>query len=628
MCGIFGAWNLDGAPVHAADVERSRDALRNRGPDDAGLWVDGAVGLGHRRLSILDLSAAGRQPMAAGGRFHMVFNGEVYNFAELRETLLARGHSFSTGTDSEVVLAAFSEWGHDAFQRFSGMFALGIWDGRLRQMTLARGPMGKKPLYWSLTADRHLLFASTLAPIMAWPRFEATPDKSSIDAYLLHGSVPCPRSILASTWKLLPGESVTVNADGQAHRRRFWDVKEVAVAQDGCGPRTRRSALTGLDAVLQDAVRKRLVADVPVGAFLSGGVDSALVVAMIAKVATRDVKAYTIGFRNKQHDESSAAAEAASHLGIEHQTLFVDEKYVIDLVDQVALASDEPMADASILPTLALCRLAAEHVTVALSGDGGDEPFLGYPKYLHAHLAGLGHSIPQILRASASSRSMRYLRRPGFNRWLRLYSEGDAAYVFSRTGYWRGQVSDHSLPLIRPDLAAEYGADVAAFQRSLGLGPAASASVFDLCHTLPNAFLCKMDRASMHHGLEVRSPFMDPAVVEYGCSLSTRVRMRHLELKSLTRALLARYLPREWIDRPKKGFSPPLGEWLRTGLATRMREMLAPERVETRGYADPIGVAIAVDQHLKGQADHAQMLWGLMVLEQWFQTWMDPRRSG
>ena len=622
MCGIFGAWNLDGAPVDPADVERSRDALRRRGPDDAGLWVEGPVGLGHRRLSILDLTTAGRQPMAsADGRYQLVFNGEIYNFAALRTELQARGHQLSTGTDSEVVLHAFQAWGTDAFSRFSGMFAIGVWDGKRREMTLARGPMGKKPLFWCLDPNKHLLFASTLAPLIRWPRFTPVPDRVSIDAYLLNGSVPAPRAILEGTKKLLPGEFVTIGADGASHHGRFWDVTDVAVTQYGRGPRTRRAALDQLEEALSEAIRARLVADVPVGAFLSGGVDSALILAMIAQVATRDIRAFTIGFDSTQHDESSAAAEAARHLGVPHQTLVVDEDAVLDLVDEVALASDEPMADTSLLPTLALCRLAREHITVALSGDGGDEPLLGYPKYLHAHLAGLGDALPRPLRRAMAQRD--WHGRPGFQRFLRLYSEGDAAHVFSQTGFWRGLVTDHSLPLVRPDLAASAGEDIAAFLRTLPLPPAAAASVFDLSHTLPNAFLAKVDRASMYYGLEVRNPFMDRDVIALGCSIPARLRIRGLELKSLSRGLLARHLPRSWIDRPKQGFSPPLSDWLRTRLADRTRSLLSADRVAARGYADPQGVTLAVEQHLRGDADHAQMLWGLMVLEQWFQTWID-----
>jgi len=622
MCGIFGAWNLDGAPVDRADVETSRDALRRRGPDDAGLWVAGPVGLGHRRLSILDLTEAGRQPMVSpDGRFQMVFNGEVYNYASLRAELEALGHRLQTETDSEVVLHAFQAWGHEAFARFSGMFAIGIWDTEREEMTLARDPMGKKPLYWSLVPERHLLFASTLGALIRWPRFRATPDRLAIDAYLLHGSVPAPRSILEGTQKLLPGASITIDRDGQVHHRRFWDVTEVATEVSGTGPHNRRAALDRIDAALREAVRTRLVADVPVGAFLSGGVDSALIVALIAEVATREVEAFTIGFRSAQHDEAEPAAEAAAHLGVRHRTLVVDEEDVLALVDEVALASDEPMADTSLLPTLALCRLARAHITVALSGDGGDEPFLGYPKYLHAHLAGLGRALPGGLRAAASR--IPGLQSPGLQRFLRLYGEGDAAHVFSRTGYWRGLVADHALPLVRPDLSDTLGKDVAAFMRDLPLDPAAAASVFDLSHTLPNAFLAKVDRASMHYGLEVRNPFMDRDVVTLGCSLPTGQRIRRLELKSLTRELLARHLPRAWVDRPKKGFSPPLGQWLRTRLAARATDLLSRDRVEARGHADPLGVSLALQQHIRGEVDHAQMLWGLMILEQWFQTWID-----
>lgn len=648
MCGIAGLLRPGGA-APARDLAASMaDALAHRGPDDRGSWADeeAGVALGHRRLSIVDLTPEGHQPMvSASGRYVVTYNGEVYNHADLRAELerAGRATSWHGHSDTEVFLAALDVWGLlDALERTIGMFALAVWDRQERRLTLVRDRLGIKPLYYGTAQDGALLFGSELKALRRYPAFQPSVDRESMALLLRYGAVPAPRSIYRDVQTLPPGSLVHARLlDGRVvceAPQPWWSAIEVA--REGLVDPfrgTAEDAIEELDALIRSAVRLRMLADVPVGALLSGGVDSSMVVAAAQAQASEPVRTFTIGSDDPRMDESREAAAVASHLGTQHTLLTVSPQDALDLVPTLAEVYDEPFADASQIPTMLVSRLARREVTVALSGDGGDELFGGYTRHVWAgRLDSSARWLPSPVRGLAAAA----LRAPSAGAWDRAY--GAAAPVLPRSLRQR-HVGDkvHKLAASleartpsalreqavalwpageTPVREAEHAADaLPGWGGRLDEGDPTTRMLFeDLVTYLPDDILTKVDRASMAYALEARVPLLDHRVVAFAYRLPSTWKVRDGRGKWILRQVLARYLPDSLIDRPKTGFGIPVDEWLRGPLRPWAEDLLAPARIEASGlHVEPILRRWA--EHLSGRRNWMQSLWAVLMLQAWLE---------
>ena len=639
MCGIAGFLAACALGEDAASIARGMgDALRHRGPDDRGEWLDADAGiaLAHRRLSVVDLSAAGHQPMrSADGRWVLAFNGEIYNHLALRQALdrsgLApawRGHS-----DTETLLAAIAAWGlPQGLGRAVGMFALALWDRDARTLTLARDRLGEKPLYYG-AARGTLLFGSELAALRAHPAFDDGVDRAAVALLLRLGYVPAPWSIHQAVRKLPPGCLLTLRtpADAALAPERFWSVRDEAIAGARMPLRLSDNEATDeLERLLRQSVDGQRLADVPLGAFLSGGIDSSLVVAVMQSTATTPVRTFTIGFDDTAHDESGHARAVAAHLGTRHTEFRVTAREARDLIPALPQMYGEPFADASQIPTHLVCRLARREVTVALSGDGGDELFGGYERYrwttelarvpppVRRAAAGLLSLLPAGLWGAALSPWARWLpaelRGRGLPDRLRklatvLRARDDDALYREIVSVWPGRT-----PMSGDDFAAPTVFDEAA---PACLSLEERMMLLDLQSYLPDDILVKIDRAAMATALETRVPLLDHRVVEFALHLPLHQKRRDGEGKWLMRRLLDRYVPRALVERPKMGFAIPLHDWLRGPLRDWAESLLAEPRLRAGGLLNPIPVRRVWAQHLRGDHDWGHRLWPVLMLEAW-----------
>lgn len=641
MCGISGIFDVSGTSPDrnpAAIAATMANTLPHRGPDGADAWGDAeaGVGLGHRRLAIIDLTPTGAQPMhSADGRYVIIYNGEVYNFRELRAELQVRRHTFRGNSDTEVMLAAIVEWGlEEAVKRFIGMFAFAVFDRHSRSLHLVRDRLGIKPLYWAAT-DGLFLFGSELRALMAHPGFRKEVDREAAAAFLRYSYVPAPATIFHGVFKLPPGCILTVNSGGEPTIRNYWRLSDV-VTQSVNERATPDEAVERLDELLQDAVRHRMIADVPIGAFLSGGVDSSTVVALMQACADRPVRTFTIGFREAAYDESGAAREVARQLGTDHTEVMLGEDDALRLIHDIAGWFDEPFADSSQLPTFLVSRMTRKHVTVALSGDGGDELFGGYPKYemLERTWRCVG-GLPFVLR-SLAGRSLGRIPE----RWL-------AGIAGATLDPGRAERIGEKTRRLAAALAAPTGDDAARALNAVGVDQAglvigangsltprrmpdlASAlpdlvsrmQAEDMLTYLPDDILTKVDRCSMATSLEARVPLLDHRVVEYVWSLPVALR-RGREPKALLKSVLARYLPPALIERPKRGFSVPLGKWLSGPLRGWADDLLSPDRLRSDGLLDPGMVRNLWQRHLSNTEQNATGLWNILMLRAWSERWL------
>lgn len=641
MCGVLGFWATPaGIPADPIDLLRAMSSgMRHRGPDDNGQFFDdkAGLGLGHLRLSIVDLSAQGHQPMrSASGRYVISYNGEVYNFAAIRQELERLGlphGSFRGGSDTEVILAAIEAWGLEhAVERFIGMFAFALWDTQERALHLVRDRLGVKPLYYGGRSDC-LLFGSELRALSAHPSFSRELDPRAVGAYLRYGYVPGPLSIYRGAHKVPPGAILSFRAPSSqpASTLRYWSAETIATSGVASPFSGSDTALTDeLEKLLLDAVRLRLVADVPLGAFLSGGVDSSTVVALMQAQSSRPVRTFSIGNADAMYDESRAAAAVAKHLGTDHTELIITAEDALALVPDLPRIYDEPFADPSELPTYLVSKLARQSVTVALSGDGGDELFGGYNRHVWGpRIWNTIRQIPQRLRQlgrdallAASPAHLDRLhavlgpfapkvRHPGqqAHKIARLLgaSSREACYELLSTH------SSESSKLLRTGVA-----ECAAELPNAGhLGFAEAMMLWDLSGWLPDDIMTKVDRASMAVSLEAREPLLDHRLVEFAWRLPLSTKIRGGEGKWLLREVLCRHVPRTLVDRPKTGFAIPLAAWLRGPLRDWASDLLSPGRVARAGVLDPKAVSELFAAHQTSSQDLSNVLWNVVMFQAW-----------
>jgi asparagine synthase (glutamine-hydrolysing) len=645
MCGIAGEVRLDAAP-DAAAVQRMADALVHRGPDAGGLFVEGPAALGHRRLSILDIEG-GVQPMTREG-VTLVFNGQAYEHDDLRAELSKKGHTFTTRSDTEVVLRAYLEWGESFAERVHGMFAIALWDAPRRKLVLARDRFGKKPLYYTLGMGEgwvrtlpeaassakvpasRLIFGSELKAIMAHGAVPRALDPESVVQYLAVEYVPGPRSILAGVRKL-PAAHVAVLDDEGFRLRRFWELP----MPDARARVDAREAAAELLRLLDRAVARRLVADVPVGVFLSGGVDSTAITALAVRHHRR-LASFSIGFSEESFDESPYAALAARELGTDHHTEILSGSACVDLLPEVAQKLDEPFGDPSILPTHLLSRFTRSHVTVALAGDGGDELFAGYDPFL-AHRPGAWLArLPAQVRAGLA-RAVRFLPAASTNMSLdfRLKQfmrgvDGDPAL---RHAMWIGSFAPIELSaLLAPDFRSlardevAYSEILAEARRGadLGIDPGSvdGALRFYLSRYLVDDILVKADRASMMASLEVRAPFLDTHLAEFSARLPWSTKLSLTGTKRVLKRALSGLVPEAILNRSKKGFGIPVARWIRGPLRPLFEDLFSESALRQSGICDPLVARAWLDRHLRGEVDHRKPLWTLAMLLLWQRQWM------
>ncbi|MDO9271443.1 MAG: asparagine synthase (glutamine-hydrolyzing) [Rugosibacter sp.] len=647
MCGLTGFFSPANLAADAAEIARHMsEAIIHRGPDDSGVWVDAVAGiaLAHRRLSILDLSPAGHQPMASnGGRYVIVFNGEIYNHLELREALTGmawRGHS-----DTETLLAAFEAWGIEAtLKKCVGMFALALWDRETRSLTLARDRMGEKPLYYGWQGDV-FLFGSELKALRAHPAFRGEIDRDALALYLRHNYVPAPYSIYRGIAKLPPGSWLTLSADAPVAASPeptfYWRARDAAQA-DVRHDLNDETAASELDTLLRRAVGGQMVADVPLGAFLSGGIDSSIVVALMQAQSERPVQTFTIGFHEAGYNEADHAHAVAAHLGTEHTELYVTAEQAMAVIPRLPALYDEPFADSSQIPTLLVSELAHRHVTVSLSGDGGDELFGGYNRYmwasriwrslgwaprpLRAALAGVLTTLPPAAWNGVFAGLSAFLPK----RW-RYANPGDKLHklagilaVRSPEEIYLALVSHWQQPA-NVVIGAKEPATVLTDARQWADVPdfASRMMYLDQMTYLPDDILTKVDRAAMGVSLETRVPLIDHRVVEFAWQLPLSMKIRGGQTKWLLRQVLYRYVPRELIERPKMGFGVPLDAWLRGPLRDWAEALLNESRLRQEGYFHPELIRQKWAEHLSGQRNWSYHLWDVLM----FQAWLESNAS-
>ena len=622
MCGICGV--AGGDPARGRElVGRMCGSMVHRGPDDEGVIQAGGVTLGMRRLSIIDL-AGGHQPMHnEDSTVWVVQNGEIYNHLELREELSAAGHLFATQSDTEVLVHGYEQWGEQMVERLNGQFACAVLDQRARQVFLARDRMGIKPLHYAIDGDR-FVFASELKALLQDPALRRGVDPVALDEYLAYEFVPSPRSIVRGISKLRPGHTLAWSlAEGRPRVRRYW-----APQLNIDGSRRERDLdeeCAELRAVLRESVRKELISDVPLGVFLSGGIDSSAVTAMMTQLGG-DVKSFSVGFAERSFDEAGHARAVARHLGTDHHELMLEPRMLLDLVPRLPVLLDEPLGDASIIPTYLLSAFTRQHVKVALGGDGGDELFAGYPTLQAHRLAGYYLRAPRAVRRglvepvvrrlpvsrgnlSFDYRAKRFVSGAGYpvaerhQRWMGSFSSEERMAVLSREV--RG-----SLAALNGDSAVEdYGS----------LDPLNQVLMIDMRMYLENDILVKLDRASMMASLEGRVPLLNNDFVAYATGLPLSLKLRGLRSKFLLKRALRGILPERILNRPKKGFGIPVAEWFRGPLREQMLSVLSPERIGSEGFFDPAAVGGLVGEHLAGRRDNRKQLWTLFAFELWYQ---------
>ncbi len=648
MCGIAGFWRYS--------VGQSNDWLENtasqmantlvhRGPDDSGTWVDSEVGLalGHRRLSIIDTSDAGHQPMvSADGRYVITYNGEIYNFQEIRRHLEKLGHRFRGHSDTEVMLASFIEWGvGSSLEKFNGMFAFALWDRQERKLCLARDRIGEKPIYYG-TQNGTFFFASELKAIKVHPEFRPKIDRDALASFIRYSYVPSPHSIYQNIKKLQPGCILfVITPSDYSLPQPYWSLEEVfqAALRDPFQG-SDKEAIEELENRLKTTVKSRMVSDVPLGAFLSGGIDSSTIVAMMQSQSDRPVNTFTIGFHEQDFNEAVHAKKVAEHFGTNHTELYITPQEAMAVIPKLPEMYDEPFADSSQIPTHLISVLARKHVTVSLSGDGGDELFAGYNRYILARKHwkllkslpfGLRKCLTGVMGLIGGKRFENIYRRFEFtlpiNSRISLPAEkySKAENIISMSGI--NEVYKRLVSIIyMPERYLLSGTEFSSQLDDLSLWKhsqdyTANMQKLDLLTYLPDDLLVKVDRAAMAVGLESRVPFLDHELVEFVMGLPTDLKLKNGQGKHLLRKVLYRHVPKETMERPKMGFTVPLGEWLREPLREWARELIDPKKLRQQGYFKSDPVTNMWNEHLDGRANWGHQLWSIFMFQGWLETW-------
>jgi len=647
MCGLagfFGPATRNDADLSAI-AQRMNDTIYLRGPDSHGVWSDQAHGLalGHRRLSILDLSPEGHQPMVSrNGRFIIVFNGEVYNFRDLRAELEAAGHAFRGHSDTEIMLAAFSQWGvQAATKRFNGMFAFAVWDRDEKLLHLGRDRLGEKPLYYGWMADGTLLFGSELKALKAHPSFQGEINRDAIAGLLKLNYIADPHSIYQGIYKLPPATLLTW--DGSSARPKpehYWDLRAVAEASIQDPYRgSEQEAISELEALLKDAVGIRMVSDVPLGAFLSGGIDSSTIVALMQAQSSKPVRTFTIGFHEKNFNEAGFAKEVAQHLGTDHTELYISPRETLDVIPKLPAMYDEPFSDYSQIPTFLVCQMARQHVTVALSGDAGDELFSGYERYFVGRslwnkisaLPGWGRKATAGGLTLLSARTLNTLIEP-FKKLLpakyhhvsvgdKLHKLAEVLRVSEPVDMYQNLVS-HWKHLEQVVINGREPITALTDNSNWPRVPDFTHRMMhlDMETYLPGDILTKVDRASMGVSLEGRIPLLDPRVIEFAWRIPLSMKVKGGQGKWLLRQVLYKHVPQKLIDRPKMGFSVPIGEWLRGELRDWAEALLDESRLKREGYFHPAPIREKWHEHLEGSRNWQYYLWDVLMFQAWLEA--------
>lgn len=643
MCGITGLYSTMASPSRP-ELHRTattiNNALLHRGPETGDVWQDSdlPLALGHRRLAILDLSPTGAQPMeSASGRYIIVFNGEIYNFKSIRADLESNhNHAFRGHSDTEVILAGIEVWGFaQTLEKLNGMFAFALWDRKIKSLHLARDRMGKKPLYvgWAGSA---FLFASELKAFCAHPEFRRDVNRDSLTSYMRFGYVPAPLCIYEQVWQLQPGTYMSIDVqllrggqDLAPLMSHYWKAKD-AIEKSRENPRTGNT-VADFENLLSICVQDRMIADVPLGAFLSGGIDSSTIVALMQKNSSEKIKTYTIGFDEDGYNEAQHAAKIAAHLGTDHHELTLRAKDAFDLVPLLSQIYDEPFADASALPTYLVAKFARSEVIVALSGDGGDEMLGGYnrhitgpkcwniaqniPPWLRKPFADAIRSIPPSTWSSIRGRESFGVHVHKFADTLTKICEGDVYMSF--LSQWQQPKSlvrdgqEGMIPLVHPDYQIE------------GLSFAENMMYWDVLSYLPDDILTKVDRASMAVSLEARAPLLDLRIFDFVWQLPLEQKIQNGKGKWLLRHVLKNHIPEELFERPKQGFSVPIADWLRGDLKDWAEELLDENLLREQGYFDYVHIREIWAEHQRGRGSHAQKLWTILMFQAWHKHWVE-----
>ena len=628
MCGILGFINTE--QTRPADEQIARGmaaAILHRGPDDEGFYFKENVALGMRRLSIIDL-ATGRQPISnEDGSVWVVFNGEIYNFPELRQRLLSRGHQFSTHSDTEVIVHLYEDHGDDLLDHLNGMFAFALWDERRRRLLVARDRMGEKPLYFTRTANS-FIFASELKSLVAHPEVERRVNLLALRKYLQYEFVPSPHTMIEGVRKLRPAHRL-IFEKGEWRTEPYWRLsyegERLKIGEDEAAEEIHRRLL--------EAVRMRLISDVPLGVLLSGGIDSSAIAALACEAAegrvktVKTVKTFSIAFEEKSFDESSYARLVADRLGTEHYEQRFTEREMLEIIPEIPRLLDEPLGDGSLIPTFLLSRFTRERVTVALGGDGGDELFAGYPTYAAHRMADYYRALPRFLREGLIEPAVARLpvstENLSFDFRAKRFVQGAALPAGERHTVWMGSyTAEQQRRLLAPEVLAacpdeEVFDEIRIYDYRNGHDVVEMMMTLDATHYLSECVLFKVDRASMAASLETRAPFLDHTLIEFLTKLPVDLKLRGLTGKYILKRAMRDLLPQQVIKRPKKGFGMPVAKWVKGELRTFVRDAFAPERLKKRGLFNADYVERLLDEHERGVADHRKLIWTLLMFEMW-----------
>ena len=626
MCGIAGfvdRWDSGQArPVEerAAILDSMCRIIEHRGPDDQGVTLDRGVALGMRRLSIIDL-AGGHQPISGeDGSVSIVYNGEIYNFHELKDRLEAAGHQFKTHCDTETVLHGYEEFGPDCLKDLRGMFAFAIWDAKKQVLFIARDRAGKKPLYYSVTRGGSLIFGSELKVLLQHPDVEREIDPKALDAYFTLGYIPDPYSIFKNVKKLPPGHYLTFS-EGRLDVKQYWDFNF-----NPSESLREEDYLEELRFLLDESVRLRLISDVPLGAFLSGGIDSSTIVGLMARHSAQPVKTFSIGFHEDSYNELKYARMTAQKFGTDHHEFFVTPE-ICSVVDELAWFMDEPFADQATIPNYVVSKLAREHVKVVLSGDGGDELFAGYTRYIVAQNRASFDLIPKTLRQGLGPLSKNLPHgTKGRNYLFNISLDPVSRYLDSVSTF----TSLNRESLYTRDFRDLVGTEgyVSSLFRDLSAKVTTGEPLDRLLYIdsktyLPGDILAKVDRTSMAVSLEARAPLLDHKLIEFVGQMPAKLKLSGLESKHLLKKAVADLVPHEILNRPKQGFGVPIQDWINRQLRSRIRESLTEPRSQQRGYVEPGYINVLLNEHERGRRDHSDGLWALFMLELWHRQFID-----